>query len=373
MPAARRPLRVLFVFGWLVVGGEETEVRLLAGHLHPDRSRLEVVACQRRDGMPDITERRLRDLGVPVDTAPYAMPFAATVDHLVSRFASCDVVVSCQAPPDVYAALERMSAPPPLIEHGGLVSEARGPKHLTTRYVGVCRTIRDAAAAGMEGRAEHAVEIPSMVDLGEFDPGHREDVRGEWGIVDDRPVIGWIGRLDRKKRVEDFLAAAALLVQRRVDARFVVVGGPDAFMPEYASELRALARTLGLGAAVLFTGDRDDVPRLLSGLDIVAWLSEGEGMPHVIAEAGAAGLPVVATADNGSLEQIVDGHSGIFVPPRDPASAARALLRLIEDRALARRLGTELRRTVERRFSCDVVVPKWEALFEEVAAARAAA
>ncbi len=363
----RPPLRVLFVFAWLVVGGEETEVRLLARRLDSERFTLDVLACQRRDGMPDLTERQLRDLGVDVDTAPYALSFAATADYLAERFQSYDVVVSCQAPSDVYAALERMKAPPPLIEHGGLVSEARGPKHLTTRYVGVCRTIREAAAEAMETRAEHALEIPSMVDLTEFDDRQRERVRGEWGIEDDRPVIGWVGRLDRKKRVEDFLSAAALLRRGWGEVRFVVVGGPDAFMPEYAEELHARADALGLGGAVLFTGDRGDVPRLLSGLDVLVWLSEGEGMPHVIAEAGAARLAVVATADNGTVEQIVDGRSGIFVPSRDPAAVARALQRLIVDRSLGRRLGEELRRTVEREYSCEVVVPKWEALFDEVA------
>ncbi|MFN2521105.1 MAG: glycosyltransferase family 4 protein [Candidatus Limnocylindria bacterium] len=359
------------MFGWLVVGGEETEVRLLAKHLDRERFALEVVACQRREGMPDLTERKLRELGVPVDTAPYSLSFAATVDHLARRFAACDVVVSCQAPPDVYAALERMTSPPPLIEHGGLVSEARGPKHLTTRYVGVCRTIRDVAAQAMamEGRAAHALEIPSMVDLSEFDAAQRASVRRELAIEPNQPAIGWVGRLDRKKRVEDFLAAAALVLRECPGARFVIIGGPDAFMPEYAEELRVIADALGLARSVVFMGDREDVPRLLAGLDILAWLSEGEGMPHVIAEAGAARLPVVATADNGTVEQIVDGRSGIFVPPRDPAATARALRRLVGDRALARHLGAELRHSVETEFSCDAVIPRWEALLAEVAVA----
>ena len=64
------PRCVLFVFGWLVVGGEETEVRLLARSLDPARYRLEVVACLRREGMPDQTERQLTELGIPVDRTP---------------------------------------------------------------------------------------------------------------------------------------------------------------------------------------------------------------------------------------------------------------------------------------------------------------
>jgi glycosyltransferase involved in cell wall biosynthesis len=277
--------------------------------------------------------------------------------------------VACQAVPDVYPVFERLDHRPALIEHGGLVSEAMaGPKHLTARYVGVCRTIRDAAAGAMPDRPHHALEIPSMVDLDEFDPANRAPVRAEWGLADDVPVIGWVGRLDRKKRVEDFIHAAAIVHVARPAARFVVIGGPDAFMPEYAHELRALSARLGLDDAVSFLGDRPDVPRLLAGLDTFAWLSRGEGMPHVIAEAGAARLPVVATRDNGTEQQIADGASGLFVTHEDPSAVAAALIRLIDDPDLRRRLGTALRRKVEREYGAAVVARRWEALFDAVLA-----
>jgi glycosyltransferase involved in cell wall biosynthesis len=257
---------------------------------------------------------------------------------------------------------------PPLIEHGGLVAEAlAGPKHFTTRYVGVCASIRAAAAARMPERPHHAVEIPSMVDVSEFESSMRGAVRAAWGIDDPRTaVVGWIGRLDRKKRVEDFLAAAALVRARAPHARFVVIGGPDAFMPEYADELRELARRLRLGPAIRFLGDCPDVARLLAAVDIVVWLSRGEGMPHVIAEAGAAGIPVVATRDNGSEEQIADEVSGLFVPYANPPAAADAIVALLADPALRRRLGSNLRRKVEQEYSAARVVPRWTALFDEV-------
>ncbi len=260
------------MFGWLVVGGEETELRHLVRHIDSDRYRVEVVACQ--------------------------------------------------AVPSLYPALEGMAHRPPLIEHGGTVRDAKaGPKHLTARYVGVCASIRDVAAQAMPDRS-HALEIPSMVDLTEFDPADRAGVRAELGLGADTPVVGWIGRLDRKKRVEDFLAAAALVHRRHPQVRFVLVGGPDFFMPEYEGELRQQAEELGLDAAVAFLGDRADVPRLMAGLDVLVWLARGEGMPHVIAEAGAARLPVVATPDNGVTEQLIDGVSGLLVPYRDPPAVA---------------------------------------------------
>ncbi|WP_072342584.1 glycosyltransferase family 4 protein [Devosia enhydra] len=364
-------MRILFVFAWLVVGGEETEIRLLARHLDPERYRIDVLACFRKEGMPDQTHDQLRALGISVDTHPYGLSFEDTVAYLAGKVARYDLVVSCQNVADIYPALERTCLRPPLIEHGGLVSEAlAGPKHFTHRYVGVCRSIRDAAASRMPDRPHHAIEIPSMVDLGEFDPTHRAAVREELMLDEGVPVIGWVGRLDAKKRVEDFIMAAAEVRRTRPDAVFLVIGGPDAFMPDYATHLRTLAQTLGLGDSLRFLGDRGDIPRLLSGLDIFVWLSRGEGMPHVIAEAGAARLPVIATPDNGALQQIEDGVSGLFVPHESPGAVAAAMLRLLADPPLRQRLGAALRQTVESRYSVAAVIGQWRTLFDAVAAER---
>lgn len=359
--------RVLFVFGWLVVGGEETEVRHLARHLDPRRYRLEVLACQRRPEMPTLGEAQLERVGVAIDRTAYGLSFDDTVAYLARRLEDVDLVVACQAVPDVVPALERCRRRPPLIEHGGLVLEATAtPKHLTARYVGVCRAIRDAAAAVMLGREHHALEIPSMVDPAEFSPESRAGIRATLGLEDGIPAVGWVGRLDRKKRVEDYLRAARLVLNRSPSARFFVVGGPDAFMPEYESELRAMAADLRVRERVAFLGDRDDVPDLLGAFDVFVWLSRAEGMPHVIAEAGAASLAVVATRDNGSEQQLHHGETGLHVPHEDPAAIAAAVGRLLDDEELRRRLGTALRLKVEREYGVDAVVPRWERLFDEV-------
>ena len=364
-----QPVRILFVFAWLVVGGEETEVRLLAQALDPARFRIDVLACLRLDGMPDQTHQQLKAIGVNVDQTAYDLSFEDTVLYLGRKMSGYDIVVSCQDVADIYPALERLHHRPPLIEHGGLVSEAlSGPKHFTTRYVGVCETIRAAAASRMPDRPQHARTIPSMVDLAEFNPNHRAAVRAGLGVTENDLVIGWVGRLDRKKRVEDFLRAAAVVRTTLPNAKFLVVGGEDAFMPDYAFELRRLTRDLGLSDSVVFTGDRSDVPDLLSAMDIFVWLSRGEGMPHVIAEAGAACLPVIATADNGAVEQIKDGVSGLFVAHEDIAAIAQAITHLGQDPALRRRLGNALYAHVAATYDTRVVVRQWEALFDEVLA-----
>ncbi|MGK5114111.1 glycosyltransferase family 4 protein [Geodermatophilus sp. CPCC 205506] len=364
-----RTRRLLWVFHWLVVGGEETEVRLLSRHLRPAWE-IDVVVCLRRPGMPEQTHAQLAECGVPVDTTPCDLPDDEVVDHLARVIPGHDVVVASQGVPFVHPALARLEDRPPLVEHGGLVREAEsGSKDGTDRYVGVCASIRDAAAARMPDRPHHALEIPSMVDLGEFDPGRRAAVRREWGLADDVPVLGWIGRLDRKKRVEDVLAAAALLAEEHPEVRWVLVGGPNFMYPEHADTLRDLATRLGLDGRVRWLGDRADVPRLLTGLDALVWLSEGEGMPHVLAEAGAACLPVVATPDNGAGQHLVHGRNVLFVPHRDPVAVAEALGRVVRSPALRRRLGRQLRADVEARFSVPAVLPRWRALLDELAPA----
>src|SRR6476661_7351932 len=124
MPDHNNPRRVLFVFAWLVVGGEETEVRLLARNLDPARYQIDVVACLRKPNMPEQTHAQLEALGIAVDRTPYTLSFEDTVDYLAHKVEGYDLIVACQAVPDVYPALARLAAPPPLIEHGGLVSEA---------------------------------------------------------------------------------------------------------------------------------------------------------------------------------------------------------------------------------------------------------
>ena len=222
-------------------------------------------------------------MGVPLDTACYGLDDDGRARYLADLVlrGGFEVVVACQGVQHPYRALRLLppEARPPLVEHGGIAAEvSRTPKDLTAAYVGVSRNITDAALRVMpDPRQVHL--IPSMVNLDEFRRAGPGRGAGRAGPGPQHRVVGWVGRLDRKKRVEDVVEAAALLLPRLPDVRFLLVGGPDAFMPEYEAELKALARARGVQDGVVFTGDRADVPRLLCAMDASPGSRGARGCP----------------------------------------------------------------------------------------------
>ena len=138
----------------------------------------------------------------------------------------------------------------------------------------------------------------------------------------------FVGRLDPRKRTEDLLEAARAVVPRYPQVRVLVVGGADAYQPDYAQQI--FDRYAG-DAHVTFAGSRGDVPQILRASDILVLPAVGEGMSHVINEAGAAGLAVIATDDGAAREQLEGGAAGRLVPPGRPDLLAQSLIELVED------------------------------------------
>lgn len=151
------------------------------------------------------------------------------------------------------------------------------------------------------------------------------------------PAMTWVGNLAAlvpHKDHDTLLAAAVLVLFKCPDARFIIAGrGPE------EERLAAAVERLGLGGKVLLVGHREDAAALLKGLDVYVQSSWGEGMGSVLIEAAACGVPRAATTAGGIPEVVADGETGLLVPPRDPEALAGAIVRLIDDRALAARLA----------------------------------
>jgi glycosyltransferase involved in cell wall biosynthesis len=158
----------------------------------------------------------------------------------------------------------------------------------------------------------------------------------------DGPIVLEVARLAKVKGQELLVRAV-----EHLDATAVLAGRDLESGGRYERELRRIAE----GGRVVFAGYRDDVPSLLAGCDVFCLPSDVEGLPLVVLEAMAQGKPVVATAVGGTPELVLDGETGILVPPGDVAALTDALAALLADPERARRMGEAGRERVEREFS----------------------
>jgi glycosyltransferase involved in cell wall biosynthesis len=172
------------------------------------------------------------------------------------------------------------------------------------------------------------------------------DVRRELDLSEGAPLVLVIGRLSGEKGQVNFLRAFARIVERRPEAKAVIVGdGPDLGL------LRALTRELQLECNVVFAGYQRNVRKFYEAADVLVVPSKSEGMPIVVLEGMVFGVPIVSTLVGGVPEIIEDGKNGLLVPTEDPAGLAQAVLRLIGDPALARQLAKTAREASLPKFT----------------------
>jgi glycosyltransferase involved in cell wall biosynthesis len=208
------------------------------------------------------------------------------------------------------------------------------------------------------------VVIRNGVDMARFqgEPAG-ERIRHELGIPAGAPLVTVVSRLTRLKGIENFLEAAAALKPRYPEARFLVVGETSPHDRPYLEELTSLAGRLGVADRVVFTGLRSDVPALLGCASVAVMPSLNEALSNVLLESMAAGAAVVATRVGGTPEALVDGETGLLVPPGDSGAMAAAVARLLDDRQLAARLGAAASELIATKFSVDRMVRATEQLY----------
>jgi glycosyltransferase involved in cell wall biosynthesis len=182
--------------------------------------------------------------------------------------------------------------------------------------------------------AERTLVIASAIetDIVPITPGSRREARRLLGLPPHARVVGTVGRLDSQKAPQDMLAAFARL--RRPDTYFVWIGdGP------HAARMARAIRRRGLSERFILLGERGDVPALLPGLDVFAMSSRYEGLPCALVEAMTCGVPAVATAVNAVPEAVVNGRTGLLVPPAQPEYLARAIAHLLDHPDVASRMA----------------------------------
>jgi glycosyltransferase involved in cell wall biosynthesis len=318
---------------------------------------------------PRLLEIRRRSLGRDrYAIALYPYDLSASVVRLARLVSSggFDLVFTNSAKADVYGTLAaRLAMRPSVIRlHDIVDADAFSrlnvwllktcARYLATVTLPVSRASEDRMASlGVPRSKLHTVY--NGIDLAaESRPSDRAGVRTEFGIGENAPLAGLVGRLVDWKGPDYFIKAAALVSERVPDSRFMVVGDAVFGEKDYVDGLKKLAEDLGLAERLVFTGQRSDATRMMSALDVLVHASIlPDPLPTVLIEAMSIGRPVVA-ADSGGVPEIVeDGVTGLLSPPRDTRSMAGAITELFEDPVRARAMGEAGLERAKRLFDIE--------------------
>jgi len=212
------------------------------------------------------------------------------------------------------------------------------------RVIAVSEAVRRALIEESGLRPEKVSVVYGGYDSERFHRGvSGDEIRREFGLGPDVPVVGIVGALVGKKGHADFFEAAARVVEVVPATWFLVVGGGK------PARFRETLARLGLSDRVIFTGHRDDMPEVLAALDVLVCAStKGEGLTGSLREAMAVGTPVVTTDVAGNAELALHENTGLVVPVSAPAAMAEAITRLLRNRDEATRLSDAAEEHVRR-------------------------
>ncbi|NPV29911.1 MAG: glycosyltransferase [Firmicutes bacterium] len=370
-------LRVVHIIGGGEIGGAEQHVLRLAARLPQAGFEARVICL-----FPAPFYQVLQEAGIPAHVVPmrHRLDFRALlrltgllrelrpqilhthgvranlVGRLAARRAGVPVVVTT-----VHSVLAH-DYPAFFSRLANSITE-RGTSFLTDRFIAVSRFIKDYLLAAGVPPAKVAV-IYNGIEPGAWQRWAGDaSFRLRWGIDPAAPLFGIVARLHPVKGHRYFLEAAREVAARFPEARFVVVGSGF-----FWREVDALIRACGLEGRCIRTGFQQEIGPVYAALDclVVSSLSEGFGLTAL--EALALGKPVIATRVGALPEVIADGETGLLVPPADSAALARAMCRILEDAAGARRLGEAGRRLVEEKFSLAQTVAETARLYRSLLA-----
>jgi glycosyltransferase involved in cell wall biosynthesis len=366
-PAAERRIRIGYVIGQLTRGGAERQLYELVRSINHDRVEC-VVYClsDRTDPFGDM----IAAAGVKVTVLPRSTRNRHTRILGLARHARqdrIDILHAFLGHASGYAWVARYLAGAPR-----LITSARNCKRLgffrdwplTLAYRSSdaiecnAEAVRAFVVSQYGAPAAKCHVIHNSVDITRFAPPPQSSSAWKGGST---PTVMTVCRLVAQKDLGLFLEAARLLTTSGPATRFLVVGNGRG-----RGGLVRMAAELGLGNAVEFLGERADVPDLLRGADVFWLTSSWEGLPNVLLEAQATGVPVVARDAGGAREAMRDGVTGYIVADRDAAAFASHTRDLLTDLDKARTMGVAGRRLMEGCFSIAARMRAIERLYETV-------
>ena len=374
MKSESRPLSIVHVLSSFGMGGQErVALDLAVGQAGAGHRVLTISLAAPPDG-PLAAE--FRERGLDIQTVAKRLGRDPRLFLSLARLfrgRRADVVHTHNPQPLLFAGL------PAKLSRAGLVHTKHGvnpdsPRRLAMRraagrlvdvFVAVSQPTAEVAADRRECAPDRLRVVHNGIDLDRFAPDAeaRRAIRLELGIPADAFVVGTVGRLWPEKGHAYLIRSLAPVLGDRV--HLIITGeGPE------RENLTAQIAGLPHPHAVHLTGNRRDVPRLLAALDVFVLTSKSEGLPLVIPEAMAAGLPVVATRVGGIPQVVDEGVTGFLVPYGDEDALRGRLVGLDADRQLARQCGEMGRERSLDRYSSRRMVADYLALYRQVVDAK---
>ncbi len=369
-------VRVMLTTGNMGFGGVETRVSLLAQGLVERGVYEPVVCCLVDSGLGGLAPKMVK-AGVPMVQIPrrgqdwrhYVQDFANTlreqeIDILhvnmlrnltaqligsrLGRLRGTILTMPCSATRRTLSALK-------------MCVTTLAPFRLVDVYTAnSCASKALVRYAASLGRRQVRV-IHNAVDVTFFRPGvfPQPEARESLGLPARARVVGFISRLSPSKGPGILLAAATQVLRSQPDVVFAFAGGHRVYLPA----LKAEAQSLGLGDVALFIGWADDARVFYSAIDLLAFPSFSEGLPNVVLEAMASGLPIVGSDHPGVVEAL--GDAGMIVPTGNPKALANAIVKVLSDPQLTQQMS---RAALDRagQFTVSGFLDGYEAVYRDV-------
>jgi glycosyltransferase involved in cell wall biosynthesis len=373
-------IRVAFVQAWLTIGGAERLVQALAGRM--DRGRIEPSLVNLYGPGAIGEEMQAAGWTMTNHLARGRLDPAAggRLARALERSRADVAYVFDSALPMFWMGQQRRRHARPRLVLGfhstGKLGDPvqhflarRSAIPVADRLVALTESHRRSLAAELRVPEARFRVVGSGVDLSRFEVSlPRAAARRAACLPEQGPLVGIIAALRPEKNHALFLAAAARVLAKVPDARFLIAGDGPA-----RDDVARHALASGLGDRLLLLGARQDVPALYRALDVAVLSSHPivETLPVTLLEAAASGTPAVATAVGSVTDVVVHGETGYVVPAGDVAGLAERIVELLRDAELRERLGAAARRRAEQRFDERDMIRRYEDLFVEAAASGA--
>jgi glycosyltransferase involved in cell wall biosynthesis len=365
---------VAFIPGQLGLGGAEKQLYLLVKGLVQEGWRVSTITLNSDKG-EDYWEGPLRELGIRIHAISRAMSRSHRLLEVkrILRQESVDIVHSWSMHTNFYAAAGgRLSGT--VVRLGSERCNHHSSHQVLGRWgyaLSLCGldglVVNSAAAAGFLRRYRPRINVRIVVNGVEIpEPPATEEVkqrlRAQLGISNSSLVIGAVGSMVPRKNFKALINAVSVLGASSEPAVLVLMGdGP------LRAELQRQALANLSADRVVFPGVIPDAAAWYPAFDLLCSSSlDEEGMPNVLMEAAAAGLPVVATAVGGALELVEDGVNGFLVPPDNIDAMVQKLEKLLRDPDARRRMGQAGREKMRRKFSVAAMVAHMTQVYEEM-------